>query len=723
MSTQSYNYRLFSILPLLVMTCLPVLSMANDEQNDLCHSPVYQPKFSGPEQKDDQTHIQADHVSLSKDNVSIFTGNVDIRRNDQFITADRVEYQQNENFLQAQGKVQFNTPQIKIEASKAEFHIDDNQSNLENILFTTTQRAHGGADSIRVISENLAIMTNARYTTCDPDKTDWLLSADEIKLDNEKHQGYADDVVLRFKGVPFFYLPYMRFPIGEERLSGFLFPNIGSSEQHGSELLIPYYWNIAPDMDATISPWVMSKRGTMLLSEWRYLNKNSAGQLELDYLNDDKEYHDDRQRARWIHKGQSPSGWSTSIDYNYVADVNHVEDFSDKLEDISLTHLNRQGTVNYNSRNWQFTANVQSYQTLSGEEPYRRLPQLTLTSRNIEKNKKFNFYVESELVRFDHPDDKVIGNRFDLNTAISYPIRTAATFFIPRLNLRHTQYQLDQTTVGEEQNPYRNLPMFSIDSGIIFERDTQLFGTPLVQTLEPQLYYLYVPYRDQSDLPVFDTSIYGFNVNHFFVADRFIGTDRVADANQLTAALATRFYHANTGAELFSARIGQVFYYADREVTLPGNTIETRSKSNIIAELIARPSSHWYLGTDVEWDIEADNTAAANARLAYQSGNNVQIQGIYRFDRDDLKTAELGFRWRITPRWQITARQLDDLLLEQSLETQLALRYDSCCWGLTLQWDDRNLPDQLEREKSILLQLELKGLSSIGNRRTITGFE
>lgn len=723
MWTQAYHNQLFTTLILVATSCFPLWSVANDEKSELCHSPVYQPRQLSPEQKDNQTHIQADHVSLSRDNVSVFSGNVDIRRNDQFITADRVEFQQNKNFLQAQGHVQFSTPQIKIEASKAEFSIDDNQSILENITFTTTQRALGGADSIKVTSEKLAVMTNARYTTCDPDKIDWLLSADEIKFDNEKHQGYADDVVLRFKGVPFFYLPYLRFPIGEERLSGFLFPNLGHSEQHGSELLMPYYWNIKPDMDATITPWVMSKRGTMLLSEWRYLNKNSVGQLELDYLGDDKEYNDDRQRARWIHKGQSSSGWSTSLDYNYVGDINHVEDFSDKLEDISLTHLNRQGTVNYNSPNWQFTANVQSYQTLSGEEPYRRLPQLSVATRDFEHNRKFNFHLQSELVRFDHPDDKVIGNRFDFNAAISYPVRTAATHFIPRLNLRHTQYQLDQTTAGEEQNPQRNLPMFSIDTGIVFERETQMFATPLVQTLEPQLYYLYVPFKDQSELPVFDTSIYDFNVNNVFVDDRFIGVDRIADANQLTAAIASRFFHARTGAEVFSARIGQVFYYADREVTLPGGSIETHSKSNIIAEIIARPNAHWYLGTDMEWDIEEDNTASANARLAYQPGDDLHIQGIYRFDRDDLKTAELGFRWRINPRWQVTARQLDDLLLEQSLETQLAVRYDSCCWGLTLQWDDRNLPDQEEREKSVLLQLELKGLSSIGNRRTITGFE
>lgn len=711
------------VLSLILLLVYPAHSQASDVENSLCTAPVYQPLTVSPEQKDNQTHIQADHVTLSKQNTSVFSGNVDIRRNDLFINAGRVEFQQDNNHLKATGSVEFRTPTIKVNASDAEFYIDNDQGIINNAQYETTQRSRGTADSIKLESENLVILTNSRYTTCDPDKTDWQLSADEIKLDNENHQGYADDVVLRFKGVPLFYLPYMRFPIGEERLSGFLFPNIGSSDSHGSELLVPYYWNIKPDMDATITPWIMSKRGTMFLSEWRYLNENSAGQLELDYLGDDKEFNDDRQRARWLHRGNPSEGWSTYVDYNYVADDQHVSDFSDELEDISTTHLNRRGYIRYNSPGWSFTGNLQSYQTLSGSEPYRRLPQLTLATTELEQERKFNFNFNSELVRFEHPDEMVVGNRLDLNASVSYPVRTAATHFIPRLSLRHTQYQLEQTSAGSEDNPQRNLPIFSIDSGIVFERNTQLFGNSLIQTLEPQLYYLYVPFKDQSDLPVFDTSLYDFNINNPFVEDRFIGVDRIGDANQLTAAIATRFINQKTGNELFSARIGQVFYFKDREVTLPGGEVETNSKSNIIAEIIARPTASWYLGADMEWDIETDETANANARLAYQPGDKLHIQGTYRFARDDLKTAELGFRWRLNPRWQITARKLDDLLLEQSLESQLALRYDSCCWGLTLQWDDRNLPNFSEREKSVRLQLELKGLSSIGNRRKITGFE
>lgn len=703
---------------------LPVISNAENTPPSLCSSSPYQPQPGSEQTRGEAIQIESDKVSLTENNTSLFSGNVDISKGNQKLTADKVEYQQDKNYLRAEGHIELFTPYFKMNGSTAEFNVKNDQGTIQDAEYATTQRGRGGAKQINIQSENVVVLTDARYTTCDPDKIDWQMSADEIKLDNSKRQGYAKDVVLEFKGVPFFYFPYMRFPVGEERLSGFLFPSFGNSDQHGSELLAPYYWNIAPDLDATITPWVMSKRGIMLQNEVRYLNQKSAGQLDLDYLDKDKEFNDEeRKHARWQHNGSPAAGWSTSVDYNYVSDEQYFIDFSSDLDNASTSQLNRSGSIAYNAKDWYFKGNLQSYQTLSGVTPYRRLPQLTLASRDFEDDGQFNFQVESELVRFDHPDDKVMGNRFDLSASVSYPVRTAATHFIPRLRLRHTQYQLEQTAIGADDSPARSLPIFSIDSGVVFERNTLFSGNAYTQTLEPQLYYLYIPYRDQSSLPVFDTSRYDFNINNPFVEDRFIGNDRVGDANQLTAALATRFYHDESGAEVFSARIGQVFYYADREVTLPGGNIETRSKSNIIAELVARPTSHWYLGTDMEWDIEADEIYQGNARLGYEAGTDLQLLGTYRFERDLLKTAELGFRWRFNPRWQLTARRIDDLLAERTQEEQLALRYDSCCWGLTLQVENRFLTDQLERDKGIYLQLELKGLSSIGRRRAINGLE
>jgi LPS-assembly protein len=719
-----YSAQLFITGMCCLALWLPSQARAEQQVESLCTTPPYQARPGLGATDDERINIEADKVTLTEDNTSLFSGNVDIRQRDQIINADTVEFKQNENFLRAEGDVNVFTRQLKLSGSKAEFNTQTRQGEIHDAEYATTQRGRGGASSIKLLSEDVLLMTRARYTTCDPDKIDWQMSAKEIKLDNSTRQGYADNVVLQFKGVPFFYFPYLRFPVGEERLSGFLFPSFGSSDQHGSELLLPYYWNIAPDLDATITPWLMSKRGILLRNEVRYLNQNSHGQLELDYLDKDKEFDEqERIRARWTHRGKPASGWSTAVDMNYVEDNQHLVDFSTDLENTSTTHLNRRGSVTYNASSWSFSGRLQSYQTLTGATPYRRLPQLKLASRDVEIDQQFNFYLDSELVRFDHPDEKIIGNRLDLTARVSYPLRSAATHFIPRLHLRHTQYQLEQTPVGQEQDPDRNIPIFSIDSGVVFERDTHFAGQAYTQTLEPQLFYLYVPYRDQSSLPVFDTSSYGFSINNPFVEDRFIGADRVGDANQLTAALATRFYHNDSGAEVFSARIGQVFYFADREVTLPGRSIETAPKSNIVAEIIARPTSHWYLGTDLEWDIEQDEMANGNARLSYEPGQNLHIQGTYRFEREVLKTAELGFRWRMTPKWQLIARRVDDLLAERVQEEQLALRYDSCCWGLTLQLEDRFRSELLERDQAIYLQLELKGLSSIGDRRAISGFE
>ncbi len=665
--------------------------------------------------KDDKIHLQSNKVELDENNVSRFTGNVVIQQKNKRIETEQAEYEKQTEEVNAQGSVNFITPGIKITSQSANINLKTEQAVLQNAQYQSlTSRARGEASSIEVKSPNVTELNDATYTTCDPGNSDWLLSADSITLNNENHQGSAKHVVLRFKDVPFFYFPYLRFPLGEDRLSGFLFPTIGVSEQHGTEIKIPYYWNIHPQMDATITPWNMTKRGLMLQTEFRYLTENSNGILTADYLDNDKLVNDSRERWHWKHTSQPALGWQSKAEYNYVADVDHLTDFSDNITSTSTTYLIRSGDIAYNSQNWLLNIKVEDHQILSGAEPYQRLPQITFNSRYAAKDNALNYALETEAVYFDHTSNaKVIGQRLHLKPRISYPIKSAAGFFEPKLAVEHTQYNLEQTTGPTELS--RTVPTFSLNSGLFFDRDTSFFNSDYIQTLEPQLFYVYVPYKDQTALPLFDTSVYAFNINQSFADYRFNGKDRIGDDNRLTTALATRFINQENGKEVFMARIGQIYYFKDRRVQLnASDPIEIADRSHIIAELKTAPGN-WTLASQVEWDPELKETAVSSSRLGYQD-KKFNLDLAYRFQRDSLETREMKFNWELSPRWKFNASHLYDIRNEHILENLFAINYESCCWGLQLTTKERYI-DSTQTDRGIYLELTLKGLGGFGLER------
>lgn len=660
---------------------------------------------------DGKTHLQSDKVELNKENISRFTGNVVIQQDDKRIETDQAEYKKQTEHVEAEGNVHFIATDIRIKSDSASFNLKSNQAVLKDAEYQSlTSRARGRASTIEIKNQSTTKLSDATYTTCDPNNADWLLSASTITLDSQSHQGRASNVVLRFKDVPFFYFPYLRFPIGEERLSGFLFPYFGHSNENGNELKIPYYWNIHPQVDATIAPWYMSKRGTLLHTEFRYLTENNNGILDLEYLSNDKLFKDTRERLHWKHESKPGLGWQAKADYNYIADINHLTDFSDNLNSTSTTYLIRTGEAIYNSPNWLFNVKAENHQILSGDNPYKRLPQITLNSRYAVKNNTLNFSLKSEAVRFDHADNKVIGERIHVKPELSYPIRSAAGFFEPKLAIQHTLYNLKQTT-GESKLS-RTIPTFSFNSGLFFERDSQLFSNNYIQTLEPQLFYVYVPYKGQSNLPVFDTSAYAFNVNQSFADYRFNSIDRIGDDNRLTAALATRFIDQENGKEIFMARVGQIYYFSDRKVQLlPTDSVETGSRSNIIAEIKAQPG-HWSLSSQLEWDPELKATASSSNQLGYNY-KKFNINLAHRYQQNALETREMKLSWELNARWNLQAAHLYDLRENHVVENLFAINYESCCWGLRLSTKERYLSNT-QTDRGIYLELILKGLGGFG---------
>ncbi|TDY04323.1 LPS-assembly protein LptD [Thiohalophilus thiocyanatoxydans] len=694
-----------------------ITSSAGEPVGALCppetHAPL--PRVEG-DSTDLRTHVESDRADIRLEGTSVFQGDVVIIRGLNQLDADRAEYDRQQDTVHAEGDVRLLRNDLLVTGEEADMDMSTHTGQITASTYRTGENQQGRAGTIRILDEYRTEFEDATYTTCDPDDPDWLLSAGHIILNEENRQGAARNVTVSFKGVPFLYLPYMRFPIGDERLSGLLYPSVGGSDQHGDRIVVPYYWNIAPQMDATITLDYMSRRGLMLKNEFRYLTSATTGQVDWHYLADDKVYGADRERFRWQHEGSAGLGWSSQVDYNYVADTDHLFDFGDDLNATSTTHLERRGELAYNAEQWRFTALAQSHQVIRGNEAYQRLPQLGFSSRLPQPDNALNYNVDAQWVNFDHRGNRVVGERLDLAPSVSLPLRKVYGFAEPKLQLRHSQYDLDPATTTGETGPTRTVPIFSLNSGLFFERDTRIGGTDLLHTLEPQLFYAYIPYRDQQDLPVFDTSLRGFTINDPFRANRFEGVDRVGDTNHLTAALTTRLLSQQTGNELLMARLAQIFYFDDRRVTLGNDSLDESRRSDIIAELDARPNARWAFDSDLTWSPESEKITTANTRLRYSPLDTLSLSVAYRFQRDRLETNEAGFDWRLNPSWQFHGRRLYDQENQRELESVLGLRYDSCCWGLNLEARRRFISNDRPEENALMLILELKGLASFGQQ-------
>ena len=668
---------------------------------------------------DGKTHLQSDNVEFNEKNTSRFSGNVVIQQKDKRIETDHAEYKKQTEEVKAKGKVNFISSGMQIESESALFNLKTDQAILEKTKYKSINtRARGEASKIEIKNKDVTVLTDATYTTCDPSNVDWLFNASTLKFDNKNRQGYAHNVVLRFKDVPFFYFPYLRFPLGEERLSGFLFPYIGNSSIDGSEFKLPYYWNIHPQVDATITPWYMSKRGTLLHTEFRYLTENNNGTLTAEYLNNDKIFNANRKRWKWTHQSTPDLGWQAKAEYNFIEDKQHLTDFGDDLISTSTVYLTRLGEVSYNNPNWLLNIKAEAHQILSGIEPYKRLPQISLNSRYATKNNAFNYSLQSEVVRFDHIDNKVIGDRLHLKPTISYPYRTTAGFIESKLSVEHSNYNLQQTTGATQLS--RTVPTFSLNSGLFFERDTQFFNNSYIQTLEPQLFYVYVPYRNQIDIPVFDTSLYAFNINQSFADYRFNGLDRIGDDNRLTTALATRFINPENGKELFMARIGQIHYFSNRKVQLPSTAVDSHDRSNIIAE-VKTQASNWNLSSQIEWDPEQKEKVSSSSQLSYKY-KTLNVNFADRFQRNALKTREVRIKWDLSSRWKIDTSHLYDIRNDHVVESLFGINYESCCWGLKLSTKERFLTTT-STDRGIYLTLTLKGLGGIEYKRGYTSYD
>jgi len=670
---------------------------------------------------DGRVHIMADQAESKLNEWAVFRGNVEARRDSLHLFADELRYDQIQNTLQASGHIYlkktdgetFLTPSL-------DYDLDTERGLAKQTRFTFAgNTAHGDAGQIRFEGRDVLELDSVRYTTCPPQREDWILKSKHLTLDKTTQTGTATHAVVEFMHVPIFYSPYLSFPLTDARASGFLGPHIGHTTHSGLLLSAPYYFNLAPNYDDTLTPRLLGDRGLQTLNEFRYLGASYGGKLELEYLPNDRKTGTDREGLFFRHSQTLSPRWSLSSDIQWVSDANYFTDLSTSTAQAARTAQPRYVRLDYGDGTWGFSGRVFTYQTLDStiaisDQPYQRLPQLLLNADSPGGPNALHYAFESEWVNF-YRQQSVTGQRLDVHPSISLPLRTPYFYFTPKAGYRYTTWKLDNTTT--DTSPERTLPIYSLDTGLAFERDSQWFGRALTQTLEPRVYYLYVPYRDQDGLPVFDTALPDFSFYNFFRENRFVGADRVGDANQLTAALTSRFLAPETGAELARVSFGQVRYFDNQQVNLPAGTI-VQTSSDLIGEVYARIGQPWYLRNGLQWDSKAQETRKLGLYLYYRPAADRVVNFGYRYlnplaPSPEERLYDISAQWPLNPHWTGLARWSYSAVDSRTPYAYAGLEYTSCCWGIRLTARHRILIDG-SLDNSILFEFELSGLAKLG---------
>jgi len=674
---------------------------------------------------EDQIRLYADTAELQElESTLKFRGNVVVQKGEQLLQSPEVRYDQATNTAESDKEFTFWDRNFVVTGTGFRLSGDD-AGQLDNAAYQLRQRRGSGeADSITQQSRDIVELDNATFTTCDPNKRVWHIKAQSSTLDNTTAVGVSRNATVHFLGIPIFYTPYISYPLNDERKTGFLAPSIGTSDEAGTEFSIPFYWNIHPSYDATFTPRVMSRRGVLLNTEFRYLLAQGQGILEFEYLPDDRSAGETRSSLDFKHASLLRPRLYTVINVEYVSDDRYFEELGNNLVTSSIVHLERRADLVYLGDNWQALARVQRFQTLDRNpfsRPYERMPQLLFRTQLPERNGRLNWAFQAEFAHFERDLEEFVsttGNRFDLLGSLSYPWRTPGTFLVPKLSLRHTQYFLSNYLDNlEDDQRQRTLYTASVDGGLIFERDFQARQQSFVQTLEPRVFYRYTPYREQADLPLFDTAEYDLSFWQLFRENRYSGADRIDDGHQVTLALTSRLFGENTGVEHIRASIGQIYYFADREVRLPGQTIETEDSSSIVAEIASQASDAWQAAITHRWNPHNNENEHTVLRLRYQPDSTRIVNASYRLRDESIEQTDLSGYWQLSPRWNMIGRWNYSLREHKDLETFYGLQYNSCCWAVrAIMRRYLNTVDGEGYHNGIFLEFQLKGLGGIGRK-------
>ncbi len=661
--------------------------------------------------------IEADNmVGKAEDQIEA-TGDATLSQDGKSIRADTLLFNQRSHEVDAQGAVIMEQDGNTMSGPHMLFNMDKGAGTMEQPQFYLKENdARGSADMLHIQDRQHFSLDNAIYTTCPAGNQDWQAKMGLLEIDRDRQVGVAHSASVEFMGVPILYTPWMDFPLNGQRKSGFLAPTFGGTVTGGSELTLPYYWNIAPNFDATIAPRAMSKRGLMFNNEFRYLEPGYGGELHVDVLPNDALAKRSRELFSLNHNQTLAKSLNGYVNYTRVGDNGYFRDLGNAVNVTSQANLLQEGGLNYDAGWWTAVARVQHYQTLQDPAapivlPYTRLPQLALNARQNYAGANIAF--AGEFVDFSHPT-AVNARRLVLNPSFSYPLVSKPAFYLtPKVALHSAYYMMGANNVGALPNASSTLPILSVDSGVAFEREGNLFNNDYVQTLEPRAFYVYVPYKDQTLLPNFDSAQADFNFTQIFTENRFVGSDRVGDANSLTLAMTSRLLEPGNGMEHLKIMMGERVSFSTPQVNLV-TPATTTNKSDILLALAGRVTRHWSLDSELQFDPNQSHAQRYDIVASYRPEVGKVLNLGYRFTRNTLRQVDVSTQWPLTGRWHAVGRWNYSLQDSRILETIGGLEYNQDCWMLRLV-AQRFATATQQTNTGFFVQLELNDFVKVGS--------
>jgi len=638
------------------------------------------------------------------------------------ITAEEASYDETAGVLQIPKSVVFENPDLIIFGESAKLLTKEKTTIIDGADYQILSiPARGTARQIRVENGANIELDEVTYSTCTSVDNSWELSAKKIVINNQSGEGEARNLVLRLKDIPIIYLPYLSFPINDQRKTGLLVPNLGRSSKRGLEISLPYYWNLAPNIDLTTTPTLMAKRGVQLSAELRFLTAIQGGITQIDYLLNDDIYKKDRTYISHRQTINLPSNWRMKLNGEYASDNSYFEDLTGTMSSTSRTHLLREIQLEHYSENWIMEIGMDHYQMIDDsiideEKPYRRLPYFNFSGMWGNKALGLNYALDSEVVFFDKPET-ISGSRFHVMPEVSAPLNFNGIKITPSMAMDFTKYNLhtanDNSHSMSSVSPERAVPIYSLDLTGVFQKTWK--NGRYLQTLEPRILRVYIPYRNQDDFPIFDTIVPDMNGIQLFRKNRYVGQDRLGDTSQISYGITTKVVDANNGNSLFGLTLGQIRYFKDRKVALPSESKLTQDSSGYMAMMNMRINKNWSVKLGHMWNTHSNTSMKTTARFQYKSKQSEIFNVAYRYRRNMLKQLDASFSWPVRDHWNVVGRYNYSILDRKVLEQFVGLEYESCCWGIRVISRKHLAYRNGDTDTSFSIEFVFKGLSDIGD--------
>jgi len=694
--------------------------------------------------------ITSDRATIAVNGNAVFRGHVVARQGDREVTANEAHYARSTNSLSVKGAVTYQDPLVRMSGTGGTYSPTAG-ARIDSAKFTLRRRyGRGSAQLLDLTPSGVLDLKGVRFTTCRASDESWQLRAKSLVLNTSKQVGTGRDARIDFKGVPILYLPWLSFPLSDQRKSGFLFPSIGNSSLSGAEIEVPYYWNIAPNADLTFSPIYYSRRGIDLGGDARLLTPIEQGELDWHYIPYDELAGRDRSLVTLEDVMSLPENLRVHVDASDVSDPSYFEDFGNGPASTSTAFLNRLIEITYRDESWNVGAQAQQYQPVAVDlpseylsdvyRPYSLAPRLYADGNfGWGPGDLVRYGIDSELVDFTRSVG-ITGWRLDMRPNVGFDYEDPGYFVRSNFAWRYTQYELNNVLPGEDSSPSRTLPIASFDAGLKFDR---LLGMKDDQTLtlEPRLLYLYVPYRNQDDLPLFDTALPDPNLVELFRTNRYVGADRVSDADQVTFGVTSRLFDTATGSQYLSASLGQAYYIRTPRVELPGENLDDRTESDLLGDFVVSAYQNWNVDLNLDWNPATSQEDRTFVQLQYKPASESVVNVGFRYQRDvvlpsdltpqgeveesfepmasdlagqSLEQGEVSGAWPIGDHWRVLGRWVYDLDAHKSLDSLAGFEYRACCWRIRLLARRYLINGTGQEDTAFLFQLQLSGLAGVG---------